>query len=77
MPKARCIRTLIIEVGAREMSAKGYFGVSLRRIAQEAGVHPRTVSHHFGSRRDLIAAIEAHGAALQGTGTGGEGADRE
>ncbi len=63
MGNDKCTRTNIIEVGAREMSAKGYFGISLRRIAQEAGVHPRTVSHHFASRRALVAAIEAHGAA--------------
>ncbi len=52
------IRTLILRAGEQALREHGFFGVSLRRIAQEVGVHPGTIGHHFGGKKGLLSAIE-------------------
>jgi AcrR family transcriptional regulator len=53
------IRERILQAGIRAWNESGYFGVSMRGIAREVGVHPRTIGHHFGGKPGLLSAIEA------------------
>lgn len=48
-------RQLLIEVAQREISERGYNGVSLRSIARRAEVDPSLVRHYFGSKQNLFA----------------------
>ncbi|HUI59181.1 MAG TPA: TetR family transcriptional regulator [Steroidobacteraceae bacterium] len=47
----------ILDAGERLFAERGYYGVSLRDITQSAGVDVALVSYHFGSKRDLFAAV--------------------
>ena len=47
----------ILDTGERLFAERGYYGVSLREITQDAGVDVALVSYHFGSKRDLFAAV--------------------
>lgn len=47
----------LIEAAVRTMSAKGYFGTSVRDIAAAADVSVGTLYNHFGSKHDLLALI--------------------
>lgn len=47
-------RQLLIEVAQREISERGYNGVSLRSIARRANVDPSLVRHYFGSKQSLL-----------------------
>ena len=48
-------RQLLIEVAQREISERGFNGVSLRSIARRADVDPSLVRHYFGSKQNLLA----------------------
>ena len=52
------LRAVILEAGERALRQHGFFGVSLRQLAREVGVHPETIRHHFQDKRGLLAAIE-------------------
>src|SRR4051794_35161198 len=52
-------RDAILTVARRRFLAEGYDKVTLRSIAQEAGVDVALVSYHYGSKRGLF------GAALE------------
>lgn len=47
-------RSVIVEVARREISERGYNGVSLRSVARRAGVDPSLVRHYFGSKNGLL-----------------------
>jgi AcrR family transcriptional regulator len=49
-------RADILEVARRRFLAEGYDGVTLRSIAQDAGVDVALVSYHFGSKKGLLGA---------------------
>jgi AcrR family transcriptional regulator len=59
------IETRILEAAERVLSETGFFAFSLRQVARETGSHPKVISHYFGDRRGLVAAVEARkGRAL-------------
>ena len=47
----------MLDAAEQLFAVRGYYGVSLRDITQEAGVDVALVSYHFGSKRDLFAAV--------------------
>lgn len=47
----------ILDVAAREFAARGYRGVSMQRIAVEAGVSKANVFHHYKSKDALYQAV--------------------
>ena len=58
-------RKSLIAAATRVLARDGAAGASVRAIAQEAGVSPGLVTHHFGGVDALIAATYAHvGAAV-------------
>ncbi len=58
-------RKSLIAAATRVLARDGAAGASVRAIAQEAGVSPGLVTHHFGGVDALIAANYAHvGAAV-------------
>jgi AcrR family transcriptional regulator len=58
MTDAGRMRAVILEAGERALRQHGFFGVSLRSLAREVGVHPQTIRHHFRDKRGLLTAIE-------------------
>lgn len=46
-------RARLLDRAEKQFARKGYEGVSLRDLARSCGVHPNTVQHHFGSKRNL------------------------
>lgn len=52
-------REEILAVARRRFFADGYDGVSLRSIAEEAGVDVALISYHFGSKKGLFGAALA------------------
>jgi AcrR family transcriptional regulator len=49
-------RTDILDVARRRFLAEGYDSVTLRSIAQDAGVDVALISYHFGSKKGLLGA---------------------
>jgi len=47
----------MLDAAEHLFAVRGYYGVSLRDITQEAGVDVALVSYHFGSKRDLFTAV--------------------
>lgn len=54
-PAAR--RSEIIAAATRQISERGYRGVTLEAIAQEVGISKAGVQHHFPSKDDLLIAV--------------------
>ena len=53
-------RLRILKAALKGFARHGFDGVSLRTIANEAGVNHQLIAHHFGSKQDLWdAALEA------------------
>jgi AcrR family transcriptional regulator len=57
--QAESVRTQarILDRAERLFARKGYRGVSLRELADAAGVRPFTIQHHFGSKLGLYQAV--------------------
>jgi len=53
----------ILDAAARLFSVHGYDGVSMRRIAESAGVSKANIYHHFSSKEALYFAIMRRSAA--------------
>ena len=49
-------REAIVEEARRQFGARGYRDVTLRGVAQGAGVDPKLVLHYYGSKQGLFAA---------------------
>jgi AcrR family transcriptional regulator len=49
-------RTAIVRAAAKEFTAAGYEGASLRAVARRASVDPALVHHYFTGKADLFAA---------------------
>jgi AcrR family transcriptional regulator len=47
-------RRVILEMARSELSEHGYHGVSIRGIAQRAGVDPRLVRYYYGTKERLL-----------------------
>lgn len=52
------MRARILDVGERAFCERGFFGISIRQIAREVGVHPALIGHYFGDKRGLLSEIE-------------------
>jgi AcrR family transcriptional regulator len=60
-------RTRILDATMRVMAA-GIASVSIPAVAREAGVSVPTIYRHFGTKRDLLAALYPHVARRAGLG---------
>lgn len=52
------MRARILDAGERAFCERGFFGVSIRQIAREVGVHPALIGHYFGDKKGLLSEIE-------------------
>jgi TetR/AcrR family transcriptional repressor of bet genes len=50
-------RTELTAAFARVLAAHGYAGATIAAVAQEAGVAPGLVHHHFADKEDLLASL--------------------
>lgn len=53
----RATKKAIVASAAQAFAKKGFYGASLRSIAQEAGVDHSTLLHHFGNKTNLLLAV--------------------
>lgn len=54
---ARPAKERILDAAEQLFAQRGFYGVSLRDITQEAGVDVALVSYHFGGKRELFTAV--------------------
>jgi AcrR family transcriptional regulator len=52
------MRTRILDAAERAFFEQGFFGISIRQIAREVGVHPALIGHYFGDKKGLLSEIE-------------------
>jgi AcrR family transcriptional regulator len=52
------LRELILREAEQALLQQGFFGVSLRQVAFNTGVHPGTVGALFGGKKGLLKAAE-------------------
>lgn len=65
-------RARIRDAALRQFASHGFKGATVRGIAQDAGVSPGLVQHHFPSKQALREACDAYGlAVLRDVWTGG------
>ena len=50
----------ILDAALDLFGAQGFSGTSIKAVAQQAGVSPALVIHHFGSKDALRAACDDH-----------------
>jgi TetR/AcrR family transcriptional regulator, transcriptional repressor of bet genes len=50
-------RERVLEAGVEVLKAEGYAGLSIAKVAAEAGENKALISYHFGSRKGLVAAV--------------------
>ncbi|UFS95898.1 TetR/AcrR family transcriptional regulator [Nocardia huaxiensis] len=57
------LRATLLHAAAEQVAAEGVDSISLRALAQRAGVSHAAPAHHFGNRQGLLTelAIEGHG----------------
>jgi AcrR family transcriptional regulator len=55
----RSARERLLHTAMRAFAARGFDGVTVRDLAQEAGVNVAAVNYHFGSKEDLHQAVMA------------------
>ena len=59
-------RKRILDAALKAFARHGFDGVSLRNIAEEAGVNHQLIGHHFGSKQDLwVAALDSRVEVFQ------------
>jgi AcrR family transcriptional regulator len=58
--RGRSTRTAILEAARATLLERGAGGTSTRSVADRAGVQLSLVHYHFGSKRDLLAAVLEH-----------------
>lgn len=56
-PRARSSQDAILDAAEELMSQRGFHGVGLREIARTAGANLGSVTYHFGTKENLLAAI--------------------
>lgn len=62
--KAEDTRQRVLDVAARQFRDRGYAGVSLRDIADEAGLKAGSLYYHFRSKDEIVATVLDIGIAL-------------
>lgn len=55
--KAQDTRQRVLDVAARQFRARGYAGVSLRDIADGAGMKAGSLYYHFRSKDEIVASV--------------------
>jgi AcrR family transcriptional regulator len=60
MPDDETTRDRVLREAEQALLEQGFFGVSMRQVALNAGVHPGTVLSLFGNKRNLLKTVEAH-----------------
>lgn len=55
--RAQDTRQRVLDVAARQFRAHGYAGVSLRDIADEAGMKAGSLYYHFRSKDEIVASV--------------------
>ena len=50
-------RDRVLKIAARQFRQSGYAGVSLRSIAEEAGIKAGSLYYHFDSKEELVTAV--------------------
>ncbi|GAB0107650.1 TetR/AcrR family transcriptional regulator [Nocardia sp. JMUB6875] len=58
------LRTALLRAAAEQIAAEGVDSVSLRALAQRAGVSHAAPAHHFGNRQGLLTALAIEGFEL-------------
>ena len=56
-PRAAVGRDGVLDVAARLFREQGYGSVSLRKIAEAAGIKAGSIYYHFGSKDEIVAAV--------------------
>ncbi|MFN0285125.1 MAG: TetR family transcriptional regulator [Kineosporiaceae bacterium] len=59
-PEDLTARSRIRDAAVHRFAVDGFAGASLRAIAEDAGISPALVIHHFGSKEGLRAACDEH-----------------
>ncbi len=59
---AQDARRLILEAAEKQLAERGPDGVQVQEVAQDVGIVPATVLHHFGSRDGLLTELMDYGA---------------
>lgn len=62
--KAQDTRQRVLDVAARQFRERGYAGVSLREIADGAGLKAGSLYYHFRSKDEIVATVLEIGVAL-------------
>jgi AcrR family transcriptional regulator len=57
--ETRCAvgRDGVLDIAARLFREQGYGSVSLRKIAEAAGIKAGSIYYHFGSKDEIVAAV--------------------
>ncbi len=50
-------KEVILDVAEKQLAQRGFYGVSLRDIASEAGVDVALINYHFGKKKELFDAV--------------------
>jgi TetR/AcrR family transcriptional regulator len=56
-------RKAVLRAAIRQFAKAGFAGTSMRDVSQASGVSQPLIHHHFGSKKDLYAAV--HGEAVR------------
>jgi len=59
---AASARRLILDAAEKQLAERGAEGVRVQDVAEQLGIAPATVLHHFGSRDGLLGELMVHGA---------------
>jgi AcrR family transcriptional regulator len=59
---AASARRLILDAAEKQLAERGAEGVRVQDVAEQIGIAPATVLHHFGSRDGLLGELMVHGA---------------
>ena len=57
-PRSPVGRKGVLDVAARLFRDRGYGSVSLRKIAEAAGIKAGSIYYHFGSKDEIVVAIK-------------------
>jgi AcrR family transcriptional regulator len=66
MADVQILRDRVLSEAEAAFLEQGFFGVSMRQVALNAGVHPGTVTTLFGNKRNLLRIVEARLNEKQG-----------
>jgi len=53
-------KTLILETAAERLRDQGVDGLTVKGVAEQAGMSHATLIHHFGSSEDMRRELEVH-----------------